>query len=79
VGKSNRSSGGPTVAKKFLTCREAGQLTGLAEVTWRKWVAQRRVESVRPGGRAVRIPLDVIERFLAESTIPAAREYRRSP
>jgi excisionase family DNA binding protein len=59
---------------KLLTVYEAADSLGLAPVTLRTWIAQRRIGVVRLG-RAVRIPLSEIERLIERSTVPA-REGR---
>jgi excisionase family DNA binding protein len=58
--------------QRLTTCRGAAEMTDTKEPTWRKWVAERRVTSVKLG-RSVRIPLSEVERFIAEGTIPADR------
>ena len=58
------------VQPKFLSVKEAAGLLGLAEVTVRVWLAQRRLEHVRMG-RAVRIPVNEINRLVEEGTVPA--------
>lgn len=45
----------------------------MKEATWRKWVAERRVASVKMG-RAERIPASEVERFVRENTVPAVRQ-----
>jgi len=46
----------------------------LSEATFRVWIAQQRIGIVRLG-RAIRIPLEEIERMIIEGTVPA-RERR---
>ena len=58
----------------MLTARQAAERLGLRESTLRAWIAQRRIGIVRLG-RAVRIPLEEVQRLIAEGTIPA-REKR---
>jgi excisionase family DNA binding protein len=60
--------------KKLLTVGEAAERLGLREGTIRVWLAQRRLPRINCG-RAVRIPAEAVERFIAEHTIPA-RERR---
>ena len=59
----------------MLTVAETARRLGLRESTIRAWVAQRRIGVVRLG-RAVRIPLEEIERLVAEGSVPA-REPKR--
>jgi excisionase family DNA binding protein len=59
--------------RRLVTCKTAAELTGTRENTWRKWIAQRRVPSVRLG-RTVRVSMEAIEKFIAENTVPAVRQ-----
>ncbi len=59
----------------MLTVRQAAERLGLRDSTLRAWIAQRRIGIVRLG-RAVRIPLEEIERLVAEGSVPA-RERKR--
>lgn len=59
----------------MLTVRQAAERLGLRDSTLRAWIAQRRIGIVRLG-RAVRIPLEEIERLIAEGSVPA-RERKR--
>jgi len=54
----------------MLTVRLTAERLGLRESTVRAWIAQRRIGIVRLG-RAIRIPLEEIERLISEGTIPA--------
>jgi excisionase family DNA binding protein len=54
----------------MLTVREAAARLGLRDSTLRAWIMQRRIGIVRLG-RAIRIPLEEVERLIAEGTIPA--------
>jgi excisionase family DNA binding protein len=54
----------------MLTVRQASERLGLRESTLRAWIAQRRIGIVRLG-RAIRIPLEEIDRLIAQGTIPA--------
>ena len=58
------------IQPKFFSVKEAAGLLGLAEVTIRVWLAQRRLEHVRMG-RAVRIPVGEITRIIEQGTVPA--------
>ena len=59
--------------RELVNVSEAARLLGLAQVTVRTWIAQRRIGVVRLG-RAVRIPLSEIDRLIERSTIPARDE-----
>lgn len=59
----------------MLTVSEAAKRLGLRESTIRAWILARRITYVKVGRRAVRIPAEAIEKFIAANTIPA-RERR---
>lgn len=59
--------------RQLLKVREVADRLGLKEGTVRLWLAQRRLPLVRCG-RAVRIPLEAVEEFIARNTIPARSE-----
>ena len=58
----------------LVTIKEASAQLGLSVACLRSWISQRRIGIVRLG-RAVRIPLEEVERLIAEGTVPA-REQR---
>jgi excisionase family DNA binding protein len=68
--------GGMNSREKLLTVAEAAERLALKESTIRAWLLARRLVKVRVGRRAVRIPLDAVERLVAEGTIPAREERR---
>lgn len=55
---------------QLLKVRNAAERLGIAEVTLRKWIAERKVEVVRLTARAVRVSQAEIERLVADATIP---------
>ncbi len=55
---------------KLLTVREAADRLGLKESTIRKRILQRQIAYVKPGLRAVRIPIEELERILAAGFRP---------
>jgi excisionase family DNA binding protein len=59
--------------RELVTVSEAARSLGLAQVTLRAWIAQRRIGVVRLG-RAVRIPLTEIDRLIERSTVPARQD-----
>lgn len=59
---------------QLLTVQQAAELLGLKVATIRAWLLRRKLPRVNCG-RAVRIPAEAIEKFIAENTI-AARESR---
>ena len=54
----------------MLTVKQAAERLGLKNATVRAWIAQRRIGIVRLG-RSVRIPVEEVERLIAEGTVPA--------
>jgi excisionase family DNA binding protein len=57
----------------FLTVRETAELLNLRESTIRMWLLKRKLPRVNCG-RAVRIPVDAITKFIERNTIPAREE-----
>ncbi len=55
---------------QLLTIREAAQKLGLREKTLRRWVALRKIEYIKAGERAVRIPSDEIDRLIEAGRVP---------
>jgi excisionase family DNA binding protein len=55
---------------QLLTVRQAADALGLKVSTIRAWLLRRKLPRVSCG-RAVRIPAEAIEKFIAENTIPA--------
>jgi excisionase family DNA binding protein len=56
--------------KKLLSVRDTAERLGMAEVTIRIWLAQRKLEYVKLG-RATRIPESEIQRLIEAGTVPA--------
>jgi excisionase family DNA binding protein len=54
-----------------MTIKEAAAELRLRDVTIRAWIAGRRIASVHLG-RRVFVPVDEIERVLAEGLVPRA-------
>ncbi len=59
----------------LVTVREAAWRLGHREGTIRLWLRQGRLPRVKLG-RSVRIPSDAIDRLIADSLRPAAKETR---
>lgn len=59
--------------KKLLTVVESAEALNLKVSTVRAWLLRRKLPRVNCG-RAVRIPAEAIEQFIAENTIPARGE-----
>lgn len=60
-----------TPSAKLLTVREVAERLGLKESTIRKRILQRQIAYVKPGLRAVRIPVEELERIMAAGLRPA--------
>lgn len=52
---------------KYITIRETAEWMGVAEVTVRKWVAARKIESTK-FGRSVRVSVADLQLFIEENT-----------
>jgi excisionase family DNA binding protein len=59
------------VSTKLITIREAADRLGLKESTIRKYILKRQIAYVKPSVRAVRIPIEELERILAAGLSPA--------
>ena len=55
---------------KLITIREAAIRLGLKESTIRKYILKRQIAYVKPSVRAVRIPIEELERILAAGLRP---------
>ena len=56
---------------KLITIREAAERLGLKESTIRKYILKRQIAYVKPSLRAVRIPIEELERILSNGLRPA--------
>ena len=56
---------------ELITIREAANRLGLKESTIRKYILKRQIAYVKPSVRAVRIPIEELERILAAGLRPA--------
>ena len=56
---------------KLITIREAANRLGLKESTIRKYILKRQIAYVKPSVRAVRIPIEELERILVAGLRPA--------
>ena len=59
------------VSTKLITIREAAERLGLKESTIRKYILKRQIAYVKPSVRAVRIPIEELERILSNGLRPA--------
>ena len=56
---------------QLITIREAANRLGLKESTIRKYILKRQIAYVKPSVRAVRIPIEELERILSNGLRPA--------
>ena len=56
---------------KLLTCEQAAEALGLRPSTIRRMVLERRIDTVRPSRRSVRIPSEAVRRILEQGYRPA--------
>lgn len=61
--------------RQMMTVREVAEELGLAPVTIRTWMAQRKVQYVRLG-RSVRIMASEIRRLVDSGTVPPLERRR---
>jgi excisionase family DNA binding protein len=59
--------------EKLLTVQQAAERLGLREATVRKLIFQRRIDTVRPSVRAVRVPESAIKKILEQGYRPAVQ------
>lgn len=59
------------VSTQLITIREAANRLGLKESTIRKYILKRQIAYVKPSVRAVRIPIEELERILSAGLRPA--------
>lgn len=69
---SNRPKNQRIESAPRVLCKpeKAAEYWGVSLKTVRNWIFSGRIEFVRVGSRAVRIPLDEINRVIAEGTRP---------
>lgn len=56
---------------ELLHIPEAARRLGMKPSTIRAWVLKRRIAYCKPGGRAVRIPAEEVERLIVDGYVPA--------
>ena len=59
------------IVDRLLTVTEVAERLGLKEATIRRMILQRRIDTVRPSVRAVRIPESAIKAILERGYRPA--------
>ena len=60
---------------KLLSVKEASEVLAVKPATIRAWLLRRKLPKVKCG-RAVRIPAEAVDRFIAENTVPARGDRR---
>jgi len=60
-------------AVRLLRVEEAAEYLNVKPSTIRAWLLRRKLPRVRVGERAVRIPVDALDRLIRENTIPCPR------
>jgi len=63
--------------ERLLTVQQAAEQLGLREATIRKLIFQRRIDTVRPSVRAVRVPESAIKKILERGFRPAVETGAR--
>lgn len=58
-------------SEKLLTVPQVAEQLGLKEATIRRMILQRRIETVRPSVRAVRVPESAVRRIIEQGFRPA--------
>ena len=61
----------PTEEERLLTVMEAADKLGLKASTVRRMVLERRIDTIRPSRRAVRIPESAVRAILKQGYRPA--------
>jgi excisionase family DNA binding protein len=56
---------------RLLTCAEVAEALGLRPSTIRRMILERRIDTVRPSRRSVRIPAQAVQRILEQGYRPA--------
>lgn len=58
------------MSKRLLTVRETAEMLGVKEPTIRSWILLRKNLPFVRVGRAIRFPLEAVEKFIRDNTIP---------
>jgi excisionase family DNA binding protein len=62
--------------ERLLRVTEVAEQLGLRVSTIRAWVLHRRIDAVRVGRRAIRIPSSAVQRIIETGMIPAREPHR---
>jgi excisionase family DNA binding protein len=60
-----------TMSDVLLTVQEAANRLALKPATIRRWILTRRIDVVRPGARAVRVPASAVQKIIDQGFRPA--------
>lgn len=61
------------IEERLLTVEETAQRLGLKPATIRRMIFQRRIDTVRPSVRAVRVPESAVRKILENCYRPAVQ------
>lgn len=62
------------MGQRLFTVHAFAEAASLGVPTVRRWIAQRRVASVRLGSRAIRVPEAELERIVNQGLVPARED-----
>lgn len=65
------------ITERLLTVGEVGEMLGLKASTIRRMITERRLATVRPSIRSVRVPESAVRRILEQGYRPAVAESGR--
>ncbi len=63
----------PSSPRRLLRVEEAADFLNVKPSTIRAWLLRGRLPRVNVGARAVRIPLEALEKLVSENTVPARK------
>jgi len=64
-------------SKNLLSTAQIAEWLNLKPVTIRKWIAERKLASVKVGDRAIRVPASEVEKLIERGFVPAAPQRDR--
>lgn len=57
--------------KYFLTIKELAEYLGVAEITVRTWITQRKIRYYQPGGKLIKFKLSEVDEWIEASKVEA--------